>query len=210
MPKYHNSIIKMRYTGTSMNPTLNTSDLLEVLPYTTQLPRPGDVIAFKEGKGDEYIIHRVIKANKRRIQTRGDNNSLLDPFWIQQDQLVGKVIGHWHGQNMKKVWGGRAGMLWSVVCHSLRQIDRRISPWLHRFYLSLSESGLFSRWLPERFHPRLLHFRGEYEWEYKLLIGKHIIGWYDRSFKVWRIRRPFRLFIDERRLAEQVSRLEPG
>lgn len=198
----------LSYTGPSMNPTLDEADLLEVIPYEERKMSVGDVVGFLPENGQKVIIHRVIQVKGREIHTKGDSNDQLDPWSVESGSILGQVCAAWRGQKRRKVWGGRVGMLWATVCYGLRWVNRRISPRLHRCYRALSERGLLWKWLPERLRPRLLRFRESQQWGYRVMLGRSMIGWYDRGNKAWRIRRPFRLFVDEGQLSDALARLD--
>ena len=83
---------------------------------------------------------------------------------------------------------------------SSRGIRRGAGPIPHRLYNLLAGIGPFDRLLPARLRPRLVRFGTPYQVFLKLLMGRHTVGQCDRRFERWQIRRPFRLFVDERAL----------
>lgn len=58
-------VLRVVYTGPSMNPTLVEPELLEVKPYGAKRVRPGDVVCFKSPHGDETVVHRVAAVERR-------------------------------------------------------------------------------------------------------------------------------------------------
>ncbi|MGC9148327.1 MAG: signal peptidase I [Sulfolobales archaeon] len=88
--------------GRSMEPTLNTGDIVFMIPISD--PREinvGDVIVFKRPNG-ELIIHRVIEIKIYKDSyyyvTKGDNNPIPDPPnnpgepGISFRSVIGKVL----------------------------------------------------------------------------------------------------------------------
>ncbi len=82
----------------SMMPYLNKGDLIFSIGVTPSSLKVGDVILFRSPQDpDIIIVHRIFKIIYRNettilIQTKGDNNSVPDPWIINGDQVLGKVI----------------------------------------------------------------------------------------------------------------------
>lgn len=80
--------------GRSMEPLLQTGDLVFVIKASPDDIHVGDVIVYKRPNG-EYVIHRVIKVigngDSMLIVTKGDNNPVPDGN-IPVDWVAGKVI----------------------------------------------------------------------------------------------------------------------
>lgn len=78
----------------SMEPTFNVNDLVVVKKVDTSELNDGDIITFEnDGK---VISHRILKISKNRngvkIQTKGDNNEVQDPYELTAEQVYGKVV----------------------------------------------------------------------------------------------------------------------
>lgn len=78
----------------SMEPTFNVNDLVVVKKVDTSELNDGDIITFEnDGK---VISHRILQISKNRngvkIQTKGDNNEVQDPYELTAEQVYGKVI----------------------------------------------------------------------------------------------------------------------
>lgn len=78
----------------SMEPTFNVNDLVVVKKVDTSELNDGDIITFEnDGK---VISHRILKISKNRngvkIQTKGDNNEVQDPYELTTEQVYGKVV----------------------------------------------------------------------------------------------------------------------
>jgi hypothetical protein len=109
--KIGNEIYLFAHTGLSMNPTLASSDLLEVRPYREKLPCCGDVVIFQPDGYEQPVAHRIVRLSASGIFTRGDNGSADDPWQIQPDEVFGQVIAACRSNNRRQIAGGAAGRL---------------------------------------------------------------------------------------------------
>ena len=178
--------------GSSMNPTLFEPMILE----TSKADRyyPGDVVVFNSK--NKTIVHRIIKVNQTGYITRGDNN-LNDDEPIDFHDILGKVIMAFRGNKRYKVCGNKQGYL----LHRYLQIRKKL---LHRFikvfvfgYHLLSHSGIFVHFLPPRYKPRIIQFQNG---QAHLYMGTILVGRYNVRRHNWVIFRPWRFFIDEKKL----------
>ena len=189
-------------TGPSMNPTLRESDLLEVKPYGTGRVHPGDVVCFKSPETGEMFVHRVVAASPGGIRTRGDNNAKDDTGVLQAGDIIGCVKAAQRGDQRRVVHGGWRGPF-VLRCARLGRGTRRCAgPLPHMLYVLVAGLGPLDRLLPARLRPRLVRFDTRSRVFLKLLIGRHAVGQYDEGCGEWHIRRPFRLFVDERALPD--------
>jgi hypothetical protein len=199
--------IFLLHCGTSMRPTLVDSDLIEVHPYNEFDIDPGDIIAFQTDVGEDVVVHRVMKVDEGRIYTRGDHNAMMDAWVIKPSSVLGKVQAGWRGQKRIRIIGGRAGLIWSACLQRVRKLDQRISQWLHSIYRFLSKHGAIISLIPKRARPQLQTFISNGTAHYRLTLGNRMVGWYDEEFDVWRIKRPYRLFVCEGKLSEISSQI---
>jgi hypothetical protein len=81
---------------------------------------------------------------------------------------------------------------------------KRIVHLLRPAYRSLCTGGSLHRLIPLRLHPRLVTFNSGSNTFHRLLLGRMVIGTYDQDRHKWRIRRPFRILVNE------SSLLNPG
>jgi signal peptidase I len=188
------------HIGSSMNPTMCELDLLEIETYGSRPVEPGDVILFLTPDEGLPVVHRVMVVTPNSIRTRGDNSSSDDPWLLSRDQISGRVVAAWRGKKRRSIAGGRVGWLHGRATHHLRTLDRGVSRRLHPFYQSRGLSGFLRRLLPSRFSPRVVLFPAKSERQVKVLIGNRVVGRYDSTRQRWIIRRPFRLFMDEKTL----------
>jgi signal peptidase len=196
------SLNKVVYTGPSMNPTLKAPDILSVVPYNERKIRCGDVIVFVPTGGNRRITHRVISVDKEGIKTRGDNNSDIDSFILKPDNILGRVVYARRGNRRLRIYGGLAGRLFVYTVKVLKKIDTGISFLLHPIYHWLSKTGLFRRLVPLRLKPRIISFKRPAGVEHHLVMGRRVVGKRLPGKVDWHIKRPFRLFIDEKSLLQ--------
>jgi len=78
--------------------------------------------------------------------------------------------------------------------------DRWLSPILRPPYHALARSGVLWRILPYGTRPRLVVSQARGRTHYQLVLAGRMAGRFDPKLGVWRIRRPFKLVVDERSL----------
>ena len=191
------------YVGPSMNPTLREPEIMEIMPYDSTPLRVGDVVFFLPADADHLVVHRIIRMTPAGISTLGDNNTQEDILLLQPKSIRGQVVAAWRGQKRRKIAGGYQGRLTGRWLHWRRTLDHGLSLLLHPLYKVLSLRGLIAWVLPASFRPRVVVFHALGRDQFQLLLGKWIIGRYDEQRQQWQIRRPFRLFVDERALPRQ-------
>jgi len=79
----------------------------------------------------------------------------------------------------------------------VRTFVRRIPDCL---YDPAVKAGSLGGVLPQHLRPRLVEFNGRHWVDLKLLFAEREIGHYDCNLLTWRVRGPFRLFVDLRKL----------
>ncbi|MBN1978387.1 MAG: hypothetical protein JW918_13400, partial [Anaerolineae bacterium] len=114
------------HRGSSMNPTLHESDLLEIVPCGGDFPSPrvgeggrggirsarvGDVIALAPPEADHLVVHRVVRVTPEGVCTRGDNNAGEDGWRLGPERVIGRVVAAWRGRRRRRIFGGWAGRL---------------------------------------------------------------------------------------------------
>jgi len=191
------------YVGPSMNPTLREPAMMEIVPYDDRPLRVGDVVFFLPPQNDQPVVHRVARVTPAGVSTLGDNNTQEDTFLLQPKDIKGQVVAVWRGQKRREIAGGSQGQLTSRWLRWRRLPGNRVSHLLHPLYYALSRCGLIARLLPAPFRPRVVVFQTQGQDQFRLLLGRHIIGRYDDQKRQLQIQRPFRLFVDERALQRQ-------
>ena len=184
------------HRGTSMNPTLCESDLLEIEAYGERPIRLGDVIFFIPPDGDKPAVHRVASVTTEGVRTKGDNNTRIDPWIIHPEDVIGRVVRAARGKKRWPIYGGRVGQLWSVGIRGLKIVAKGLSFCYHR----LARSELLRRCVPLQKRMRIISINQSAGKELQLLLGRWLVGRCRPGMDQWWIRRPFRLFVDENTL----------
>jgi len=185
------------YTGPSMNPTLKAGASLYLTPYNGQKIKRGDVIVFHHPTDEKLITHRVLSVHSSGIRARGDNNSLIDPWILSPEQIVGKVIHAQRGRIKRRMFGGFLGHLYAKLIRTFRRVKAWLILLLRPFYSWLLHKGFLRRWFS--FHKRIkvISFDRPAGKELHLLFRRTVIGRLQPKQNRWQINRPFRLLIDE-------------
>lgn len=82
-------------TTTSMLPVLKPNDMIIVQKANIEQIKEGDIIAFNSHMEMGIVAHRVIEKSEKDgftvVDTKGDNNEEADPWYVTDDDLIGKV-----------------------------------------------------------------------------------------------------------------------
>lgn len=186
--------------GESMLPIFRPGDRVRFVPCRIEEVRQGDVIIFSAPGQEERIIHRVVSTGPGSIRTQGDANPCRDAWGLKQEDIVGRAVSVERGGRIIPVAGGRAGHCAARGLGLLRRMDHWSSWVLHPLYRVLSQSGVMRRLASSFLSPRVVIIRRQDGTEKQLILGKRLIGRLTPGAAEWRIRRPFRLFVDERTL----------
>lgn len=79
----------------SMEPALPTGSILVNRPVSFNEIHVGDIITFTDSARSSFITHRVIaidRLNGPVFTTKGDANTVEDPFAVPAENVVGKVV----------------------------------------------------------------------------------------------------------------------
>jgi signal peptidase len=200
------------YAGASMNPTLREPDLLWVEPYGNRAVRAGDVVCYRSPEENVKIVHRVVSVAGRRtgglkdgIRTRGDNNPTVDPRALQAGDIIGRAVAAQRGPRHRPIPGGHTGRMIAWGVRLRRPILGVVAGVASGAYRGLARTGPFDFMLPDGLKPKPVCFNGRGTDTLKLLMGRRTVGHFDCNFNRWRIRRPFRLFVDESSLPSPRS-----
>jgi signal peptidase len=193
------------YIGPSMNPTLKASDVLEIVPYGDNKIKCGDVIVFISPHQKQKVTHRVISISKQGIQTKGDYNKHIDPYLLNPNDIIGRVVSVKRNHRNIHISGGIAGRLYSKIIQLINYIALLISFLIHPVYLLIIKSGMIRRFFKTDSMIRIISIDKPNGSELKLMFGKKSIGYYNKSQDLWIIRRPYRIFVDEKSLPNSSS-----
>ncbi len=186
--------------GDSMRPLFRPGDRIRFIPCRAEEVRPGDVIIFVLSWQTERVVHRVISAGPDGIRTRGDANPHADSWIVWQADLVGRAVEVERRGKLMPVAGGLAGRQLAACIRAARRADHLASYILTPCYRGLARCGIFRALLPPPLRPRVIAFERDGAREMQLVLGRRIIGRRPSGFSFWTIRRPFRIFVDERTL----------
>ena len=195
------------YTGPSMNPTLKVGDGLTVIPYEDENIRIGDVVVFRSSESDRYIVHRVISVDSRGIRTKGDNNNKVDSWILHPEDIVGRVTSAQRGNKSIIIHGGTHGRLLAPMLWTIKRVKIVINRILSPVYQILIRMNFLKGILSRLISTQILYFKRPNGIEMQLIMGRWVIGRYSPVGSRWIIRRPFRLFVDEKSLPQAENHL---
>ena len=196
---------KVFYRGSSMAPVFQTGDRMRVVSCDEAELRRGDIIVFKPPGEDRLVVHRVVERGPGGIRTRGDRSSLEDPWVLKGEHIRGRVVSFERGEKSHAVRGRIAGLLHAAAMRGMQRPDRCLSNILHSLYHRLSQMGVFRRLLPISVAPRIVTFGRPDGTDMQILMGRQVIGRCVAGTG-WVIKRPYRLFVDERSLPDCAGR----
>ena len=200
LQEYNHKKVHFIYRGTSMNPTFYEPEMLTIKPYNGKEPKKGDIICYKVDQKEESIVHRVISVRGSEIKTRGDNNPIADGYKVEKSAVIGRVIASRKGNETRKIFGGFAGVLDMYWRRGYRKINHYISKLLHSSYHLLASTGLIRKLKLKKMVFRVAVFK-RYSQKYpKLILNGRTVGTFDFGQMAWKINRPYRLFVDEKKL----------
>lgn len=188
------------HTGFSMNPILQNFDILEIEPYKNRQICTGDIICFQIPDKSEIpvkIIHRIIKINSKGIYTRGDNSKNIDPWILSSHNIHARVTGLSRSGRHITIAGGKNGIRAGFTARQYCAVTRIFSKFLSASYHYLAETDIFTRLLPAHMRPCIITYQKKHV---HIMIGKTMAGRYDDTLKRWIIKKPFRLFVNEKSL----------
>jgi hypothetical protein len=184
------------YNGPSMNPTFCPGDGLKVVPYDGREICCGDIVAFPDPSGNRNVVHRVIGVDSEGIRTQGDNNNNIDPWVLQSEDIIGRVVSANRGNKVLAIVDGKAGVLLSSILRKKRDLLKRSFIILHPIYRWLAGTGLFQTLFLPLICPRVRCFNRYGGTELHLVLRSWRIGRRLPGSDEWDIKRPFRLFVD--------------
>jgi hypothetical protein len=185
------------YIGPSMNPLLVNGDGLHIVPYSGRAIRPGDVVVFIPPGNETKIVHRVVSVDAKGIRTRGDNATMVDPWVLTPDNILGRVTYIQRKNRRRTIFGGFMGRMKAYSFRCTRLFDAVLSFLLRPVYHRLSRLASLRKTLHGILKPRVLFFRRVEGMELQLVVGHRLIGRRLPGKEHWEIKRPFRLFVDE-------------
>lgn len=181
---------KFIYRGTSMRSTFRPGHLLYVSPESKKI-HPGDVIVYR--RGEEFVVHRVNSITPEGLQTRGDDNSRIDEFPIDDNQIVGIVEGVDDGEKTRPVTGGRKGLIIARMRWGFSAFFNRMRPVIGTPYRWLKSSRI----MPKIWHPKVIQVKTNSSLGpmIKYLVGGKTVATWLPNLKCFQCRRLYDLVI---------------
>ena len=183
-----------------MNPLLRSLDELFYAPYGDSEIKPGDVVVINAPTG-KTIIHRVVSASEKGITTMGDNTHSPDSWILRPEQIAGKVAYASRGKRQFTIHGGFPGRIYAAHIRIANRTAHMFCNAVGPIILS-PVSGYIQRLVTPRL--RVLAFRKPDGMELQLICWKYAIG-KRKPGKKWQIRQPFRIFMREEGIEEQMG-----
>jgi len=185
--------------GPSMYPTIKTGDAFKLDKKITYSDyRIGDIIVYPHPKKPIDVVHRIIKVKADGVITRGDNNNLIDPYTIKFGDIKGRVAYIKRGSREIKVSNGIRGFIWHKIM-LFRKISRiYIAFPVKMFNAVIIKSRIFF-FIQPLLKLSIIIVKREEKNEENLVFKKKVIG---KKFddEPWKIRFPYKLFIDPGKL----------
>jgi len=196
----------INYTGNSMYPALKIGDILNVLPFKScSSICKGDIIVYFHPGNHCRIVHRVISIDSYGIRTRGDNNNEKDPYILRAEKIIGLVLSIQRKNKSLKIYGGMKGIGYVCLIKLRKTLTSRFIKILGPIYRKLAESTILKIMIPRRLlSPKIIFFKRPGGQMIQIFVGTWLIGRLEPSSNQWRIKPPFRLFIDEKTLPHKV------
>jgi signal peptidase I len=196
-PVSPNDAVSLFYKGPSMNPVLNSPDILHVRPYGRTTIQCGDVVVFPSPAAGFKVVHRVVSAEGNEIRTKGDNNPHVDSWTLKPEKIIGRV--EWIERDGKRIriYGGWRGRAQAEALKAARLFGSGVRFVLRPLYRRLSRNRVLKQWLAERSLTRVISISRPEGIELQLLLGRRVIGRRPAGRRTWHIRRPFLFVVDE-------------
>jgi len=188
--------LRLIYKGTSMNPRLKNGDCINVAPYQHRKISLGDVVVFRHPEEKHYIAHRVVSVNSLRVKTQGDNNYNIDPWILNPDDIIGRVISIKRGEKSIILSGGLQGRILALAIKLKKRVAVKIYKTIRPICHFLARSIIFRKWVPHWMRTRVIYFQRPKGIELQFLLGQRLIARCLPGKHQWQIRSPFRLFVD--------------
>jgi hypothetical protein len=186
------------YNGRSMQGVFQPGDCLIVASASLHALKVGDIIVFRNLKGDpsrekSICVHRIIAVATGGLRTQGDRNHEPDPGLVTQDRLIGKVLRSQRNGREGMIQGGFAGLLYrsaSILTDRLFNLVKSIG-WIP--YRWIHSSGIIRLlWSP---HIRRISFTTKDGTLIKYVAGNRTIARFRPNTGWFHCRKPFDLVL---------------
>jgi hypothetical protein len=174
-----------------MKPTLLPGDNIITEEISIDKLCYGDVIVYDNPENIRLnIIHRIIGCDSEGLITRGDNNSMIDPYRVRAEHRPLKVVAF--ERNSQRLPIPKYSK-YKIFQKKYKLLRRKI---LYPTYAFIADSQIFYP-LGKMFNTELREFKRPKGVELQLFLGKRRIGIFDSEAEKWQIRFPWKLFIKD-------------
>jgi hypothetical protein len=190
-----------------MRGTFRSGDFLSIESNPIESIKEGDVVVFRTpepGKGNDYIVHRVMSRSSQGFVTRGDNNPVVDSSEVYREQLIGKVLFIDRKGRKKRNTNGFRGRIRGGFLHLRFPLIKVLKFFLKGPYGLIKRSRIVPRlWRPGI---KKVTFKTEKGPLVKFIHGnKAVAEWWPKSGR-FRCKKPYDLIISVYSL--KMQRLE--
>jgi len=184
-----------------MYPTFRVGDFLHLTAVKVEQIRCGDVVVFSADGDSRMVAHRVVSRTDCGFVTMGDNNVSPDSHLLTSAAIVGRVFQAENNGKVRRISGGIRGRVRGTTVRMIFGAKRKSFAALKPIYKLLAESVSFRGLGDSIFETRVALFnRPGHDTEFQLLWKNRVIGRFTSDNNKWIIKKPFDLFIDEKKL----------
>lgn len=119
-------------TGKSMEPTMRSGDVVQVKRARIETVRLGTVVALIQPRSSFLVLHRavgrVVNGRSVKLQTKGDANSMLDPWRVDKNNFLGKAVWIMRGKRRVKLTSYQQSRF-QILADKLIDIPRTFLAW---------------------------------------------------------------------------------
>ena len=144
------------------------------------------------------VVHRIIKISGNKIYTRGDNNNKADGYAVNFEEVKGYVESVFRGDRQIQVSRGQSGM----IRHKIMLIRKYLRPIFVKPVILITDKIALSRsffFLHDLFKVKVIVIKRNDEIQEILKYKEKAIG-KRMNNDPWKIRFPYRMFIDPEKL----------
>ncbi len=189
--------------GLSMYPTLRPGD--EAVSLTNSSITAGDIIGYKQK--NKNILHRIIKIEKEKIYTKGDNSLAADPYPIQKKDIIGKLTKIRRGTKIYRINNGWLGFLTERKCLIIKKTKNSLIKLITPIYNSEPIVCVMSKIGQKVCHNRFSVVRQSRNF-FLIYCGKIYCGFYDYDMKKWTLRNRYKLFFSKAQLQSIMALID--
>lgn len=87
--------VRFRAVGSSMEPFIQSGDVITVAPLHKHRPRIGEVVAFIHPENKKLVVHRVVAMKADAFVIQGDSSHHFPDEPVSKENLIGSVTQLW-------------------------------------------------------------------------------------------------------------------